>query len=1291
MKRKTIKSFCIAIAAASAAAMAMPVFAAQNGETSEAGVHNVKYAKVIEAETVTPTETVRNDLPPIKYDFMAKLTLLFNSGLLDYGEEDGEYGFVTLPDGTKCLEVRYSDFKIGYQKYRFMPYNRDTRMSADYKYMRVTYMTESTENAKMTIKNLGMQTEMVTLVQNTAASGGKWVRSDAAYIGETGILDRFIKNGHNGIEIWCQTPGQKFYIKEIAFFTSREQAYEHYGEKVPADYVALTFGEGGTGGVLKGDDWGVSEIDNTDKVLHITYAEKTNHGINYMAKAAFNAELRANISHDYRYARVYYAAKNPVGSIGVDLYMTNDGSGERIALAENISDTDGEFVMSETVCLSDAMVNRLYSSHISYNTNAALKDGKYSIKAIYFFKSRAEADAFVPDENRHTVTINGNDISKYRIVVKEGVRSVEGAAAAIVTRVKALTGITLPVVYDSTAESEFEILLGLSNRKETTEGLGRLPDKEDRFADYTAFISGNKLVITAENYYSVADAVDTFVGTYLYGGIDNVPEVIEIGSDFAYGGASSRLARYDKWDKIENVSAPETFTEDFDTDDGYFTESNGEKNWRYEGGEYKSAVTDKRTVSYVHVWDANVTLGAKIKYSKAAYNGDMGVMLRYTADSAYLRAGYDFALGEWYVEYREGDDFAAHRVASQKANVAANTVYELVFSADADKAHLTVNGATILTAHGIPYVTPGRIAVYAENAAVCVDDVEAVFMSGMGTVMRNVSHTRLPDEIYREGGSVMELSDGTLLYESQHYGTAFTSKDSGKTWQREETLLFPLNNAYPGYLRLIDGTWITTVKTVVDGKPVVMSRTSSDDGKTWQNGGIITSQVIPAGNSFESEARALNMNDKITQSAVTGRIFFCQGFEVSNRARPNNGRINFGVFFYSDDNGKTWTESETGTWEIPGNETEEWFGESKILQCADGTLRMYNSWNDYGCIVYSESKDNGVTWGPIVTLPEFICAKSSMQFCRDPYAENDTTYYMVWVNSKQEEGTSGAGATMTRGRLSLAKTTDGKNWEYIGDIWHWRMDYKYINILAHVVDPFVAATKDSILVGCGLAEYLPVYGDGSDGHGAQRQHIWTIDRETVDETAKTVNKFTDIDMGAPYYEAVTFAYENNLFKGTSETEFSPSTVMDRAMFVTVLGRLDGVDVTKYVTPTFRDVKPGEWYTSYVEWAAANGIVNGMGDGSFGIGGSITVEQACTVLARYNGFKKSSVGESKTLSDYSDALSVSPWACEGVRWAVSNGIYMGSAGKLQPTSAASRGTVAKMFYNYVKAFAGKEIK
>ena len=338
---------------------------------------------------------------------------------------------------------------------------------------------------------------------------------------------------------------------------------------------------------------------------------------------------------------------------------------------------------------------------------------------------------------------------------------------------------------------------------------------------------------------------------------------------------------------------------------------------------------------------------------------------------------------------------------------------------------------------------------------------------------------------------------------------------------------------------------------------------------------------------------------------------------------------------------------------------------------------MYNSWNDYPCIVYSESTDNGVTWGPLQKLSEFVCTRSSMQIVRDTYSDNDTAYYMVWVN-----------CDIARSRLSLAKSEDGKNWTYIGDLWRWESPYRIGASglpLNHIVDPFVSVSRDKILVGAGIAEYVPENGPITNGHGELRQHIWSIDRDTLGE-GKPTNKFLDMDMGAPYYEAVTYVSSEGLFQGTSAADFSPNTAMTRSMFVTVLGRMDGADMSVYTKPTFNDVVPGQWYTTYVEWAAANKIVNGLGDGNYGVNNHVTVQQACTVLYRYANGKASTVGDDvlgvPSMSAFSDASNVSSWAADGVKWAVENGVYNGMNGKLNPDAPASRAVVAEMFYNYV---------
>ena len=149
----------------------------------------------------------------------------------------------------------------------------------------------------------------------------------------------------------------------------------------------------------------------------------------------------------------------------------------------------------------------------------------------------------------------------------------------------------------------------------------------------------------------------------------------------------------------------------------------------------------------------------------------------------------------------------------------------------------------------------------------------------------------------------------------------------------------------------------------------------------------------------------------------------------------------------------------------------------------------------------------------------------------------------------------------------------------------------------------------------------------------------------------------------------------------SETTFEPYTAMNRAMFVTVLGRLDGINADQYKNVRFTDVVPGSWSAPYVEWAASTGVVSGMGDGSFGGTQELTVQQACLMLYRYADKKAASVQTGIKVTDFADSASVADWAREGVDWALTNGIYTGHNGKLAANNPASRGLVAAMFLNF----------
>ena len=169
----------------------------------------------------------------------------------------------------------------------------------------------------------------------------------------------------------------------------------------------------------------------------------------------------------------------------------------------------------------------------------------------------------------------------------------------------------------------------------------------------------------------------------------------------------------------------------------------------------------------------------------------------------------------------------------------------------------------------------------------------------------------------------------------------------------------------------------------------------------------------------------------------------------------------------------------------------------------------------------------------------------------------------------------------------------------------------------------------------------------------------------VDNT-KTFADVADTFWGA---DAVAFASSRELFNGTSATDFSPNAPMNRAMIVTVLARLDGVDTTAGST----------WYEAGVQWAVSSGISDGSG-----LDQNLTREQLATMLYRYAQYKgyDVSVGENTNILSYSDVSSVSEYAMEAMQWACGAGIIGGKDGMLDPAGNATRAEVATMLMRFV---------
>ena len=114
--------------------------------------------------------------------------------------------------------------------------------------------------------------------------------------------------------------------------------------------------------------------------------------------------------------------------------------------------------------------------------------------------------------------------------------------------------------------------------------------------------------------------------------------------------------------------------------------------------------------------------------------------------------------------------------------------------------------------------------------------------------------------------------------------------------------------------------------------------------------------------------------------------------------------------------------------------------------------------------------------------------------------------------------------------------------------------------------------------------------------------------------ADTVNPFTDVSKDSVYYNAILWAVENGITKGTTATTFDPNAVCTRGQIVTFLFRASGAE--KVATGTnFADVASGSYCADAVAWAVANKVANGFADGTFRPEATCTRGQAVTFIYR----------------------------------------------------------------------------
>ncbi len=276
-------------------------------------------------------------------------------------------------------------------------------------------------------------------------------------------------------------------------------------------------------------------------------------------------------------------------------------------------------------------------------------------------------------------------------------------------------------------------------------------------------------------------------------------------------------------------------------------------------------------------------------------------------------------------------------------------------------------------------------------------------------------------------GAFVQLNDGRILFAYTHFtgsagdeGTAHIagrfSSDNGVTWTREDQLILPnegqQNTMSVSLLRLKSGPiafFYLRKNSDYDCRPYL--RISTDEAKTWSEPKLC----------IESIGYFVVNNDRVIQLS-TGRLVIpaarhsLPGEKFGHRAQA--------LCYLSDDDGKTWRQSETVLDAPP--ESKVGLQEPGIVELSDGRIMMLCR-TDVGCQLRSYSADGGNTWSP-VERTDILSPVSPASFKRIPSTGD---LLLVWNNHANiPENLKGK-----RTPLSVAVSNDnGQSWQHIKNI-----------------------------------------------------------------------------------------------------------------------------------------------------------------------------------------------------------------------------------------------------------------
>ncbi len=222
-------------------------------------------------------------------------------------------------------------------------------------------------------------------------------------------------------------------------------------------------------------------------------------------------------------------------------------------------------------------------------------------------------------------------------------------------------------------------------------------------------------------------------------------------------------------------------------------------------------------------------------------------------------------------------------------------------------------------------------------------------------------------------------------------------------------------------------------------------------------------------------------------------------------------------------------------------------------------------------------------------------------------------------------------------------------------------------VLANYVKSFPVDEETGLPTISGM--YESVYGEG-------RIFVWQ-------------NPFTDVNNKTDWFAgAVEAVYQGGVMNGMTATTFEPDTAVSRAMVATILYRLaDSPAVSDDMSCPFTDVQKGDWYYDAIVWAYNEDILKGVSETLAAPNADATREQVAVLFYRYEGNPEEEPTGAELeaiLSVYPDADQIAPWAKTGVAFCTYFDLMQGDNDGFRPQNNMTRAELAQVIVNFVLA-------